>query len=82
MAGRKGVSFLKRWLLILMFAIFAVTFVIDLVVRDPAQAHFWWEKIYGFDIIFGFIGCIAIVIVSKWFGKVFAQRDEDYYDKR
>jgi hypothetical protein len=41
---------------------------------------FWWEHIPAFDAAFGFIGCIAIVLVSKALGHHWLQKDEDYYD--
>lgn len=42
--------------------------------------HFWWEKIPIFDAIFGFLGCIVIVLGSKALGHHGIQKDEDYYD--
>lgn len=33
-----------------------------------------------FEAIFGAVGCWLIVVVSKWLGKVWLQRPEDYYD--
>jgi hypothetical protein len=44
------------------------------------HVHFWWEKIPAFDAIFGFLGCIVIVLVSKALGHHWIQKDEDYYD--
>ncbi len=44
------------------------------------HVHFWWEKIPAFDAIFGFLGCIIIVVVSKALGHSWIQKDEDYYD--
>ena len=46
----------------------------------PEHAHFWWENIPGFDAIFGFAGCIVIVIGSKALGHTWLQKDEDYYN--
>lgn len=33
----------------------------------------------GYSAMIGFAGCAAIVIVSKWLGKRFIQRDEDHW---
>ena len=41
--------------------------------------HFWWDKIPAFDAVFGFLGCILIVIGSKALGHHWLQKDEDYY---
>lgn len=44
------------------------------------HVHFWWEKIPAFDALFGFFGCIVIVLGSKALGHHGIQKDEDYYD--
>ena len=41
--------------------------------------HFWWERIPAFDAIFGFLGCILIVVGSKALGHHWLQKDKDYY---
>ena len=45
----------------------------------PEHPHFWWERIPIFDAIFGFLGCIVIVLGSKALGHHWIQKDEDYY---
>ena len=45
----------------------------------PEHPHFWWEKIPAFDAIFGFLGCILIVVGSKALGHHWLQKDENYY---
>lgn len=47
----------------------------------PKHPHFFWEKIPGFDAVFGFIGCIVIVLGSKFLGHHGISKGEDYYDK-
>lgn len=42
--------------------------------------HFIWQKIPVFDAVFGFIGCVVIIVVSKALGKIWLQKEEDYYD--
>ena len=44
------------------------------------HVHFWWDRIPAFDAIFGFLGCIVIVLGSKALGHHGIQKDEDYYD--
>ena len=46
----------------------------------PEHPHFWWEKIPAFDAIFGFLGCIVLLLGSKALGHHGIQKDEDYYD--
>ena len=38
------------------------------------------ERIPGFWAAFGFIACVVIIIVSKWFGHLGIMTREDYYD--
>lgn len=44
------------------------------------HAHFWWHEVIGFDVIYGLLGCLVLIVVSKGLGKLFIQRKEDYYD--
>ncbi len=41
--------------------------------------HFAAENIFGFYAIFGFVVCVALVLVAKWM-RTFLMRREDYYD--
>ena len=42
--------------------------------------HFWWQEIPIFDAFFGFFGCIAIILFSKWIGHIWLMKSERYYD--
>lgn len=35
----------------------------------------------GRAVALGLAGCVGIIIVSKWLGKVWLQRPEDYYEQ-
>ena len=37
------------------------------------------EKIWAFYPIYGFLGCVVLVVIAKWM-RLFLMRDEDYYD--
>lgn len=37
------------------------------------------EHVPGYAATIGLAGCIAIILVSKWLGKVLIQRPEDHY---
>jgi len=69
---------LKKLRFILYGAI-AITGVLGFVFPYK-HPHFWWQKIPVFDAIFGFIGCIIIIIFSKWLGHRWLMKDEHYYD--
>jgi hypothetical protein len=45
-----------------------------------SNAHFFWEKLPVFYALFGFAGCIVLIIISKTLGKFFIKRDENYYE--
>lgn len=45
----------------------------------PENPHFWWERIPAFDAIFGFFGCILLVVGTKALGHHWLHKDEDYY---
>ena len=38
-----------------------------------------WENLWGFYAIFGFVACVALVLIAKEMRKVL-MRGEDYYD--
>jgi len=46
------------------------------------HVHFWWEEIPAFSAIYGFVGCVIIIIASKALGHHWLQKEEDYYEKR
>jgi len=41
--------------------------------------HYWWHGLIGFDVIYGAIGCLFLIVVAKGLGKLFIQRSEQYY---
>ena len=52
------------------------------------QPHFWFESFPSgkfspklpWGSVYGVVSCIAIIVVSKFLGKVWLMRREDYYD--
>ncbi|HVS11752.1 MAG TPA: hypothetical protein VMS76_17925 [Planctomycetota bacterium] len=44
------------------------------------HAHFRFERFPGWGSLYGFASCVAIIVVSKWIGKAWLMRREDYYD--
>ena len=42
--------------------------------------HFWFESFPAWGSLYGLISCVAIIVVSKFLGKVWLMRQEDYYD--
>ncbi len=65
----------------LCYVLLALVVVIDLLLVDKHHAHTWAEMhIPGFWSIFGFVACVLIIIISKWFGHQGIMTREDYYD--
>jgi hypothetical protein len=55
-----------------------VVLAIDILV--PKHGPFAVEHIYGFYGIFGFVACVALVLIAKQLRRVL-MRPEDYYDR-
>nr|VFJ44750.1 MAG: hypothetical protein BECKDK2373C_GA0170839_100938 [Candidatus Kentron sp. DK]VFJ44919.1 MAG: hypothetical protein BECKDK2373B_GA0170837_100848 [Candidatus Kentron sp. DK] len=39
-----------------------------------------WENLWGFYAIYGFVACVALVLIATQLRKIL-MRDEDYYEK-
>lgn len=52
--------------------------VIELFVER--HTYHAWESVFGFYAIYGFVGCVFLVLASKVLRKL-VMRDEDYYDR-
>jgi len=61
-----------------LYAICGLLFILDLVIHRHT-IHLL-EPIWGFYAIYGFVGCVVLVLVAKWM-RTFLMRDEDYYDR-
>lgn len=48
---------------------------------DKEHAHTAAEHFPGFWAAFGFVGCVILIIASKWFGHLGIMQPEDYYDE-
>lgn len=57
----------------------ALTAVVELTPLIEAHGDRWWQHLPAFDLVYGFAGCVAIVLVSKALGAAWLQRDERYY---
>ena len=54
----------------------AATVLLQLVVK--IKGYFGVDTWFGFGAVFGFLACVAMVVVAKGLGVVL-KRDEDYY---
>jgi len=46
---------------------------------DKEHAHTKAEHYFGFWAVYGFLSCLAIIFISKWFGHLGIMKREDYY---
>jgi hypothetical protein len=51
---------------------------LDFVVHRHTEHYL--ERLWGFYPLYGFVGCVVLVIVAKWM-RGFLMRGEDYYDR-
>lgn len=60
------------------YVICALLVVVDFIVHR--HIYHEWENIPAFYAIYGFIGCVVLVLIAKLMRKVL-MKEEDYYDK-
>jgi hypothetical protein len=71
---------IKRWF----YAGLAVVALAEILLPhlfSPGEAHFTFEDFPAWGSLYGFVSCVAIIVVSKLIGKVWLMRREDYYDR-
>ena len=67
----------RGWLFVLITTV--VAFGLPYVL--PVEHHGgFWEKIPGWWLWFGGVGCAVIVVVSKWLGSIGLNKPEDWYE--
>lgn len=54
---------------------------IPAIVHKEHHAHTAMERLPGFWSVFGFVACVVIILVSKWYGHAGIMKREDYYDE-
>ncbi|WP_440873797.1 hypothetical protein [Thalassotalea sp. PLHSN55] len=54
-----------------------VLVILDFVIHRHTMHE--WDKLWAFYPIYGFVGCVVLVIVASWM-RTFLMRREDYYD--
>lgn len=70
-----NVRLVLRGLFACCILLLALDFVIHRHVYHP------WENLWGFYAVYGFVGCVLLVLVAKWM-RTFLMRDEQYYLRR
>lgn len=70
---------MKNWHWIILGILILISLILEFTYLAEYDAH-WWNAIPGFYMIWGFLACITIIYVSKWLGKLFIFKHEQYYD--
>ncbi len=67
----------------LSLAVLALLVVIDAIpgLVHKEHAHTAVERFPAFWAVFGFVGCVVLIVVSKAFGHAGIMQREDYYDE-
>ncbi len=73
---------MKRIHWILLGVLTFISIIVEFSLEHDPSHDYWWNSIPFFYILYGFIGCVLIIVISKALGKLFIQRKEDYYDAR
>ncbi|HWH71174.1 MAG TPA: hypothetical protein VNT26_17435 [Candidatus Sulfotelmatobacter sp.] len=65
------------------YAILALLVLVDAIpgLIDKEHAHTKAEHWPAFWSVFGFVACVLIIILSKWYGHAGIMTREDYYDE-
>ncbi len=68
-----------KWVVRLSLGLLALLVLGDWLLVGREHAHTAAEHWFGFWSLFGFLSCVAIIFVSKWYGHLGIMRREDYY---
>ena len=63
--------------LIISGAIILITLLADIFFVQH-HSYYWWHGFVGFDVLFGFLGCVLLIKFAKGLGKLFIQKKEDF----
>jgi hypothetical protein len=63
-------------LLTVLYIICALLFILDFILHRHVTHR--WDELTGFYAIFGFVACVALVLIAKQLRKIL-KRKEDYY---
>ena len=55
-----------------------ILFLLDFVIHRHVLHS--WENLWGFYPVYGFVGCVVLVLVATWM-RTFLMRPENYYSE-
>lgn len=59
------------------YALCALLLLLDFIIHR--HSYHPWESLPAFYPLYGFVGCVVLVLVAKWM-RTFLMRDEAYYE--
>ncbi len=62
--------------------VLALLILADALFVGKEHAHTQVEHWPAFWSVFGFVGCVLIIVLSKWYGHAGIMTREDYYDEK
>lgn len=60
----------------LLWTAFVLSLAAEALVRAAEATLPWWHRLPAFHAVYGVVGCVLIVVVSKALGKFWLQRPE------
>ncbi len=70
---------IKRWFYVGLVVVALAEIVLPLLFGG-GHSHFSFESFPAWGSLYGFLSCVAIIVVSKIIGKAWLMRREDHYD--
>lgn len=69
----------KKRVYLLLAVIMVIMVIIEVLFAHP-HYHMIWNSVPGFDLLIGFAGAWALILLAKVAMAKLLQRDEDYYE--
>ena len=69
----------KKRVYLLLAVIMVIMVIIEVLFAHP-HYHMIWNMVPGFDLLIGFAGAWALILLAKVAMAKLLQRDEDYYE--
>ena len=70
---------IKRWFYVGLAMVALAEIVLPLIFRGE-HSYFSFESFPAWGSLYGLASCVVIIVVSKFLGKMWLMRREDYYD--
>lgn len=60
----------------MLWSVLILAAVAEWAFAHHARGAPWWQTLPGVQAVYGIVGCVAIVRLSKWLGRAWLQRPE------